>query len=138
MATDGDVPIVFYIRQGHIDAPKQVAALLKRGEERGYRLVSICSRPEDCAAAVTAGAARIVLAVDEDRVLVDLVEAAGGRVEALRAPQEPPRRGAGLSMSAVLRRLCGRGKTPSQIAEILETTTGEITTALRRLGYRPK
>jgi DNA-binding CsgD family transcriptional regulator len=41
-------------------------------------------------------------------------------------------------MSAVLRRLCGRGKTPSQIAEILETTTGEITTALRRLGYHPK
>lgn len=125
----GEVPVraVIFVRQDGPDPAKQETVVLRHCDRQGYEAHSLCFHAVDCAALVATGAAEVVVAAygSPDDELARAVWQAGGRVEYVHTPAR--RR---LDLAALIRRWRRGGRTVGEIADLLDTNTGEIRTWL--------
>lgn len=123
-------PAIAYIEPGGNEA-RQQRAVLDLATRQAFNVVTICAEPGACAAAVAAGLAEVVLAaVDPRNGLREQVAAAGGRAVFAREPRMLP------TLRDLLDRALRRGRTPHDIAELLDAETDDVSGLLRRLGLR--
>lgn len=128
------------VQRGHVPTDKQLHACISHISSQGYIMASYCTSAEDAICAVTGGHADlVVVAYGGERVARGLA-AHGARVEAVHPTPHiveppPPPESRPRPVEWIVRWFRG-GRSVSEIAELLDSPTGDIRAELQRAGVR--
>jgi len=127
---------IILIQHGSVPADRQTTSCLKYCLQRGYHLEAIGGYAHGDQVLRMAEQGRVTVAVVAygGVTLAAELESTRARVEAVHPQPHVVRPRSLLATAAeLIKRLAGKGKTPKQIAALLEESTADVTDVLRRV-----